>query len=372
MKLLSWIGVLFCSVLLMACGGGGGNASSPDTLYTTAPSSLVLSAGSAQQFTIGGGRPFYSAVSDNSAVVVSGVNSNQLTLGAVAPGTARISLRDSAGSSVIVAVTVPDIPVARLFTSAASSVSVGVGVSTSFNIGGGAAPYAVTSSNASVATVSHANNTFTVTGVAVGIAQVVVTDNLGAAVSIGVTTLGSPPLAPLALTPNNATAIIGDVLRATITGGQTPYRVSVENQMVAAADVENGRELKITLLRVGSTVVTVLDADNRSVPYTLTSNAATPGIRLSPNAVTVSECDTGTIPLTLYGAALGTTNVFSSDVKLLTAEIRASTVTVRPMRDLTVASSLNGDALVTISAVDSTGALGTSVVTIKKSVLLCQ
>mgnify|MGYP006154272141 CR=1 FL=1 len=45
----------------------------------------------------------------------------------------------------------------------------------------------------------------------------------------------------------------------------------------------------ITLLQVGQTVVTVLDKNNQAIAYDVTSNAATPGIRLSPNAVTISE-----------------------------------------------------------------------------------
>jgi hypothetical protein len=63
-------------------------------------------------------------------------------------------------------------------------ITVGVGANPTYKIGGGAAPYTVTTSDVAVATITQISNTFTVNGVATGRADVSVGDANGAAVSI--------------------------------------------------------------------------------------------------------------------------------------------------------------------------------------------
>ena len=113
---------IFLAVLMVACGGGGDPGSptnGPGTaLYTTAPDTLTLAPGASQEFTISGGRAPYSAVSDNSAIAVATVTSSSLFLGGVASGTAGITIRDSAGAAVKVALTVSSSPAKDLYTTA--------------------------------------------------------------------------------------------------------------------------------------------------------------------------------------------------------------------------------------------------------------
>lgn len=262
------------------------------------------------------------------------------------------------------AVAVDAKPIA-LFTTAPTSVTVAIGATPGYSVGGGTGPYTATSDNTTIATVSLTDSSMTITGKAVGSAKIVVRDSVGSTVSVNVT-VGT---VVLAITPSNATGIIDDVLIATITGGTPPYRASVGNVLVASAVVQNSNELKITLLQVGQTIVTVLDANNQSTAYSLTSNAATPGIRLSPNALTVSEFGSEPVFLTVYGAAAGAMNVFSSDVTRLTATISGQTVTV------TTGSNGNrcvtSDTPVTISVVDATRATGVAVVTIEDNAEIC-
>ena len=447
-------------VVLVGCGGGGGSAgnTSPSTapvatvaalLFTTAPDVLTLGVGVAQDFSIGGGVPPYTAVSNNAAIGTSGVKDTRLTIGGISPGSSEITIRDSLGTSIkiglivgdggaralftssaadivvapgnsnaqiytvgggvapysatssnstvasaslvgdslkitglmagaanivvldksgvrlTIAITVPTASTLALFTTAPSTITVAIGASPGYSVGGGTGPYTATTNNAGIATTSLANSNLAITGVAVGSAIISVRDNAGTVVNINVT-VGA---VPLGITPNSATGTVNDRLVATITGGTAPFRASVGIIDVASASVSNGNQLNITSNQVGTTVITVLDANNQSTPYTLTVNAATPGIRLSPNPLAVSELDTQPIFLTVYGTAPGAVNVFSSDTSKLVATISGQTVT------LITGSSGNrcvpNDLNVTITAVDSIRASGSAVVTIKKSIGAC-
>jgi hypothetical protein len=334
-------------------------------LFTEALSALTIAPGltGVQTYRIGGGVGPYSATSDNTNVASVVLNGSSMVITGLAPGSANIRILDSSGEFVTINVTVSVNNGLPLFTTAPSNVIVAIGASPTYSVGGGSGTvYTATSSNAAVATASMTGSTLRVTGVSTGSAEVVVTDGVGTAGTINV--LVAAPI--LAVTPNNATGIINDELVATITGGTPPFRVSVGNTLVAAANINpiKPNELLIKLQQVGSTVVTVLDANNQSVAYSANSNAATPGIRFSPNTVTISEFDTQPILFTVFGAA-GSLNVFSSDVTKLIATISGN--------DVTVSTGTNGDRRVgadldvTITVVDSTRATGVATIKIKNN-----
>ena len=333
-------------------------------LFTTAPPAITVAIGSAPGYSVGGGAGPYTATSNNTSVATVSLVGSNLTISGVAAGSANIIVRDSTGALITVAVTVPAAGTLALFTMAPPAVTIAIGAMPAYSVGGGTGPYSSTSNNAGVATTSLVGSNLTITGVAVGSAIISVRDNAGTVVNISVT-IGTTPIG---VTPNNATGIIADRLVATITGGTAPFRASVGNLDVASASV-SGNQLNITLKQVGTTVVTVLDANNQSIPYTLIVNAATPGIRLSPNPLTVSELDTQPIFLTVFGASSGAVSVFSSDTSILVATVSGQTVT------LTTGSNgnrcVNADLPVTITVVDSTRASGSAVVTIRNSVGAC-
>ena len=334
--------------------------------FTSSPSAITVSIGSAPAYSVGGGTAPYTATSSNTSVATATLSGNNLTVRGVAVGSASIVVRDSAGASVTVAVTVPTTATVDLFSTAPSSVTVAVGASPAYSVGGGTAPYTATSNNAGIATASLSGNSLLITGQAVGSAIILIRDSTGSLVSINVT-VGTTALS---VTPNNATGIIQDQLIATITGGTPPYTASVGNVLMADASV-SGSELKITLKQVGQTIITVIDKNNQSFPYSLTSNAATPGIRLSPGAVTVSENGNEAIFFTVYGSATGALNVFSSDVTRLKAVIADRTVTVTTGSNGNRCVPGPGDIPVTITVVDSTRASGTATVTIQENKSVC-
>ncbi len=448
MRFLSYLATLLFVVLLAACGGGGGSpgATAGDrVLFTTAPGSLTLTVGSAQEFNLGGGRPGYFAVSTNATVAVAAVSDTKLTIGAVSPGAAEISVRDSAGATTVISVTVtapvlfstspptvtlpigpagaqtyriggagpftatssniavvtaalgPDntlvltgvaagaanvvlrdkfgttitIPVTvatgsnlPLFTSAPPSVTIAIGGSASYLVGGGAPAYMATSSNTNVATVSIAGGNLTVIGVAAGSANILIRDSAGASLTLAVTIGGGT----LTVNPSGATALIGDVLIAKVTGGRAPYSAVVSNVAVADATISFDGTLQVTVKQQAANVpILISDADGLTTSFALSSSVGQPSIQLSPSSLTISELSTDPIALRVYGGN-GAVTAFSSDTSMLSAIVSGNTVTV------STGSKGNRcvgvDTPVTISVVDSTGALATSVITIKNSTSL--
>ena len=333
-------------------------AASTVALSTTAPpTGVTIAIGSTQTYAVRGGTGPYTATSGNTSVAVVSLVDNSLTVTGITAGAANVVIRDSQGATVNVAVTVPAASTVPLFTTAPPSVTIAIGSTQTYGVGGGTGPYTATTSNSTVADVSLVGNSLKVLGLKAGSASIVVRDAVGASTTVAVTV----GLTPLSITPNSATGIIDDILVATIVGGAPPYRASVGNILVATASIVGSDQLTIQLKQTGQTVITVLDANNQSAPYSVTSNAATPGIRLSPSVLTVSEKDNQAITLSVYGAT-GSISVFSSDIALLRAAVVGSKVSVTTGSNGTRCVAANTPVVITV--VDSTGASALATVTI--------
>jgi len=326
-------------------------------LFTTAPPSVTIAISSTQTYGVGGGTGPYTATSSNVSVADVSLVGNSLKVTGITAGAANVVIRDSQGATVNVAVTVPAATTVPLFTTAPPSVTIAIGSTQTYGVGGGTGPYTATTSNSTVADVSLVGNSLKVLGLKAGSASIVVRDAVGASTTVAVTV----GLTPLSVTPNSATGIIDDILVATIVGGAPPYRASVGNILVATASIVGSDQLTIQLKQTGQTVITVLDANNQSAPYSVTSNAATPGIRLSPSVLTVSEKDNQAITLSVYGAT-GSISVFSSDIALLRAAVVGSKVSVTTGSNGTRCVAANTPVVITV--VDSTGASALATVTI--------
>lgn len=157
-------------------------------LFTTAPNGITLAAGGQASYTVNGGTAPYVASTSNADVARASIlEGNQLQIVGITAGLADVMLFDSAGSAVKISVTVGggtgNVP---LYTTAPDSITVLVGATPTYQLAGGAAPYAVTSSNVDVATVTQTAASFTVTGVKAGAAVVSIRDANGTAVNIKV------------------------------------------------------------------------------------------------------------------------------------------------------------------------------------------
>src|SRR5450830_444620 len=191
-----------CDLLNQAGQTGQTGQTGPQTatatpLFTTAPGAITL-ASDAVTYAIGGGKVPYTTTSSNTGVMTTALSGTALTISPVASGAAQVSVVDSAGKSVTIAVTVLPTP---LFTTAPSAITLASDAVT-FAIGGGKVPYTAASSNTGVVTTALSGTALTISPVASGSAQVSVVDSAGKSVTIDVTVLPTPlfTTAPSAIT----------------------------------------------------------------------------------------------------------------------------------------------------------------------------
>ena len=460
-KFLSYLATFVAVALLAACGGGGGssggNPSAP-AFFTTAPSDLTVALGASRTFTLGGGQTPYTASTSNSSVALANLQGNVLTLGGVGAGSATVTLRDAAGTTQTLAVTVaagqaltvnvpsttltlgvgassaqtyqikggvppysassstPSVASASvtgsnvtvtglaagvttisvfdsvgtsfpftvtisaaagtaLFTTAPSPLTLATGTSSVYSVGGGTGAYTATSSNGSVAGATVVGNSLTISGFTAGVATIVVRDAAGNVSNVSVTVSNST----MSLTPAAASALVGDTLYSSITGGVAPYTTLVTNAAVADAAVgtlsggvfsvdANGKTLRVIAKQQAASVpVIVTDSTGSTASFTLTAAPGQPSIQISPSSLTISERNTTAITLNVLGAS-GTLAVFSSDPTILQASASGNTITVSPgtQGNACIApAAAGGTQAITITAVDASGAKATSVITIQ-------
>lgn len=370
MKLLKYAMGLAVVVALTACGGGGGNPGTPSggsgvlqPLVVAAPSAVTVAPGAAAVYAISGGQTPYSAVSDNSSITQVAVDqANNLTVGGILEGTALVQVRDAKSALVSLTVNVSTGPERALFTTAPSSLSMVPATTQSFSVGGGKAPYVVFSDKVSVATANVNGSVLVVNAVAAGVANLKISDFLGATTSVAVKVESSG--VALSVSPTTASAFVNTAVEVVIVGGTPPYRVggSIPSAVSAVFNVNDPSRLLVTPLLVSSGLdVTILDSQNASAKFTLTGIAGQPTIRLSPNALTVSETSRVPIVMTVFGG-VGAVNAFSSDLSLFTTSVSSDnkTITVKQMFKCVAT-----DTPVTITVVDANRALADAIITVK-------
>ncbi|MDP3760027.1 MAG: hypothetical protein Q8R01_05870 [Ramlibacter sp.] len=141
--------MLAIPLALPGCGGGGDTPFNPDAaLFTTAPAQVTLDAGATVSYRLNGGTPLYSASSGNPNVVRATTDGLSVNLTGLTPGSAMVSIADSAGSKLSFNVTV----VTPGFNGplAVTPASLSVGNCTTrvpFIFNGGTAPFRVLTTN---------------------------------------------------------------------------------------------------------------------------------------------------------------------------------------------------------------------------------
>jgi hypothetical protein len=173
----------------------------PDTHTITAYYEGTCSVGARVDYLIHGGTPPYTVISTStgvatvspSTVLTNGAGFTATTHSAFCPGTATFNIVDATGRVITATLenkagteAVPEPVTVALFVTS-TTVTVAAGDTRTVIIGGGTAPYYVSSNDTSIATASVAGATLTITGVAAGSTTVTVTDSKGAAKTISVT-----------------------------------------------------------------------------------------------------------------------------------------------------------------------------------------
>ena len=272
----------------------------PQALFTDTSANLTLATGVTHFTTIFGGTAPYLVNSNNSAVVTTptgslGVGINKFSIVAKSVGTAQVAISDAKGAVITIDVTVNQ----GMFTDAPANLTLVTGTGNTFMVYGGtpfAGPpptYSVNSSNSSVASASMVGPTLTISGVSPGSATLVISDSVGAGVSVNVTVAAHGALmttAPSILVlaggsgPNNYAVSGGGQLT-----GVDKYAAASSDPGLVTASV-SGSSLTITALAGtagGTANVVVSDAKNTQVTIAVTVPAPSALFTTAPATLTM-------------------------------------------------------------------------------------
>lgn len=144
-----------------------------------------------------------------------------------------------------------------------ANVAVAPGATATVTVSEGTAPYTVASGDAKIAAASVNDNTITITGVEEGTTTVVVTDanSLKGEIAVNVSGLGFDK-------PALSIDVDADET-VTITGGESPYIATVENQEIATASVTDDK-VAVKGVKAGTTSITVTDKDKKTGTISVT------------------------------------------------------------------------------------------------------
>jgi hypothetical protein len=373
MRFLSYLTTLFAITLLVACGGGGGSpgATTSTALFTTAPSTLTIGVGSSQSFNVGGGVGPYSAVSSNNAVVASSVSGNTLTLVGNSPGSVTVTLRDANGTTQALSITVAAGQALSTGIPSGLVLAVGAGNSQTFTVTGGVGPYQALSTNTAVMTASLSGNKVTVTGLAAGSANLVVTDATNTSVSSTVSVSATPGQALFTTAPSALTVSRGTSPSFSIGGGVGPYTATSSNTGVLTVSLTGST---FTLTPVGNGAATVVVRDAAGSTVSIATTVASAPITLNPTAysafvgdVLYSVIQGGVGP---YSAISGFPDVADVDIGTVTAGVftanpNGNIVRIRVKQavgsgNIIVSDSTGSTANITLTASAATNAINLS------------
>ena len=144
-----------------------------------------------------------------------------------------------------------------------AEVAVAPGATATVTVSEGTAPYTLASGDAKIAAASVNDNTITITGVEEGTTTVVVTDakSLKGEIAVSVSGLGFDK-------PALSMDVDADET-VTITGGESPYIATVENQEIATASVTDDK-VAVKGVKAGTTSITVTDKDKKTGTISVT------------------------------------------------------------------------------------------------------
>lgn len=339
-RIVTVIAVSALAFGLSACGGGGGGTTDlvvnkPGVaLFTTAPSTLTLDVDASAVYKIGGGGggtsfTTYSATSSNSDVLTAVVDGTNVTFKAIKPGSATVAIKDSAGASVSLTVTVGNST--TLAIQAPTLVNTQIGATTTYKIAGGTGPFIATSSNLGVVTpfINQADKTLTLTGMTVGGAQIIVFDSKGSSSTITTSVTSGAVAASLYTTAPAfiSLSVDGVVPTYQIGGGTPPYVVtSASPDILIVTPSTSGFTVKGKAVGFGSLAIKDATGASSTINVSIVSGKVQiPFYTTAPGSVTLRANMVST-----YTIAGGTEpySVASSDQGVASASLSGTTITL--------------------------------------------
>lgn len=343
MNCIKWAAAFATALVLSACGGGGGSPGTPVggngtgndgtggdsvALFSSAPSSLTVKAGTSSSFYIGGGVPPYRSSSSNEASLTASVtDNNTLVLAGLSNGSAEVKVIDSVGASILFNTTVGSLPGPQLFSAVPLSLIVPIGTAPTFVISGGTGPYFVSSSNIGVTTATlSGSGAMTITGSQVGSANVFIFDSSGQSVSSNVTVVNSDLNTTFFITaPSEVTMGKGGVESYSIGGGSPPYAVATDDSSLVTASI-NGTTLTVNALAGGVAKLDITDRIGQRLRFTVTVGSEYALFTTAPSVLTVGAGTT--LPTYLVGGGSSPYIAASANTAIASASITGSTLTI--------------------------------------------
>lgn len=275
----------FASISAVPSAAPGNPPTNPTPVELTSPGISTLNVGDTLQLNVTGGDGNYTWRT-NAPNIIS-ITNNGLLRG-VSQGSARVTVRDGQGivSNALVFTITAAAVVAPISISPADVTQMDLGASIPFSVGGGAAPYNWSVSNAAVATVIPSGASglnATVTADQIGQFSISVADSSGATTTSAViSVIGS---AALNVNPPRSSLNIGETAQLTASGGTSPYTWSTTNNRVVSVD--NGG--LVTAVGQGVASVTVQDSASirATVNIDVTNNTGGPLV-ISPSNSAIS------------------------------------------------------------------------------------
>lgn len=247
--------------------------------YSSANNTITVPVGGSTSYELFGGSSPYTVTSSNSSVATVSLVGSKFTVTAKEKGTSSIVAKDSLGAVVTIALTVPDnqIPVTPIpfFSTAPGSVVIQPGVTSTFNISGGTAPYQVSSSNTSVSTVSITGTTLSITGSQVGTSTVLVKDATGATINVAVTvpsaTSGQVSTVLYTTAPPAVVVKVGTPETYVVSGGKAPYVATSSDTSILQSSTSNDGKFTLTGVAAGNVNVVIVDSNGANVTLAVTT-----------------------------------------------------------------------------------------------------
>lgn len=293
-------------------------------LFTTAGTSVTVAVGATSiEYSISGGSQNYAVSSSNTAIATVGISGNRFVINGVSGGKAIVTVRDSTGKAVAIDVIVGSAN--ALYTTAGGDISVAVGATQTFLIGGGSTPYTVSSTNPGVATATVSGTTLSIKGNVSGSAIVVVSDGTGTTSKINVTVGATQALFSTA--PNSVTLGLNEAATYTVGGGIQPYTVSSSNTSSVKATISGSALTLAATATVGTAQIIITDAAGKvlAIAATVSSGPAVPLFTSAPPAITVQP---GASPTYSVGGGTAPYTATSSNVSVATTSVTGTTLTV--------------------------------------------
>lgn len=320
---------------------------------TTAPASgITLEKDATLTYAVGGGVAPYTVVSNNAAVVDANISGATLALKGGNIGSASVILRDAAGSSITVPVTVAVSTI--LTTSAPTSLTLDSGSSRSFEVRGGTG-YSAQSSNSSVVTAgispttsSDTKATLTMVAVANGTASVLVTDSAGRSITIAVTVVGSSAVGSVA-----SVDVTTDKLSIQSGGGEATITAFVKNASNVAMP-----NVPVVFSATSGTLTSAASTTDASGVATV---KLSPGSNKTNRNITVTAtagAKSGVVDVAVSGSSLSITGSSTQQLAATSSySVRAVDSAGNPLAGVSVAvtSKLGNSFLPASSTTDASG-----------------